>query len=351
MATEIDAAREGRITFARITELQLDPVRGRFDVDHLREVHRRIFQDLTHHAPGDFRPDAPGHMKRRVLESTRFRYAVPYALRPEVDARLTEVLTTLDGGAALRGLPPAEFTGRMARLYGDLDHLHPFREGNSRTLRSFTDQLARQAGYSLDWGTTNANAVTRDNLYMARDFAVLQRAYPGIAGKEPTDIADRDQYAAYLTLGELQKADRLGEIIRQSVDRGRMGAEVETLAFFDVKSEMEMLLPAARHQARWDEERARILALRTPSLAPLHEEAAKRHRWIDGAAGPENLLARGAAAGVTSVDVKRVPGERAIERVIGLGSAVADAERALVRDRAAAATDLASRRPPSHRER
>src|SRR3546814_20041756 len=45
MATPDDLAREGRLTFARIVELKVDPVEGSFDVAHLREVHRRIFQD------------------------------------------------------------------------------------------------------------------------------------------------------------------------------------------------------------------------------------------------------------------------------------------------------------------
>lgn len=51
---------EGYLTSVRILELQLNPVQGHFDTTHLKEVHRRIFQDLVHHAPGEFRPDAPG---------------------------------------------------------------------------------------------------------------------------------------------------------------------------------------------------------------------------------------------------------------------------------------------------
>ena len=45
---------EGEVCNARIVELELDPVRGTFDAAHLQEIHRRIFQDLLHHNPGEY---------------------------------------------------------------------------------------------------------------------------------------------------------------------------------------------------------------------------------------------------------------------------------------------------------
>ena len=37
---------EANVVANRIHELVLDPVQGRFDAAHLKEVHRRIFRDL-----------------------------------------------------------------------------------------------------------------------------------------------------------------------------------------------------------------------------------------------------------------------------------------------------------------
>ncbi|CAM3737657.1 hypothetical protein DESA109040_20940 [Deinococcus saxicola] len=89
---------EGRLTFARIRELQADPVQGHFDTAHLREVHRRIFQDLDHHRPGEFRADAPGHFKMRELEGSGERHVVGYARGNEIGERLDQVLDGLRGG-------------------------------------------------------------------------------------------------------------------------------------------------------------------------------------------------------------------------------------------------------------
>ena len=80
---------EGEVCNTRIVEFELDPVRGTFDAAHLREIHRRVFQDLLHHNPGEYRPDTRAHVKERRLEvNWAVSYPVHYALRPEVDARL-----------------------------------------------------------------------------------------------------------------------------------------------------------------------------------------------------------------------------------------------------------------------
>lgn len=208
---------EGRLTFARIRELQAHPVQGNFDAAHLREVHRRIFQDLEHHAPGAFRPDAPGHFKMRELEDSRWRYVVGYARGHEIGERLDQVLGELQGGDALKGLNPDQFAERMSRLYGDLDHIHPFQEGNSRTLREFTRELAAHAGYELDWYSTGADAQTRDRLYMARDLEVLQRLYPDLDEARSMVTEDRHEYETFFVLERLRQHDDLKTVIRENV--------------------------------------------------------------------------------------------------------------------------------------
>lgn len=208
---------EGLLTSVRILELQTHPVQGQFDTAHLREVHRRIFQDLTHHHPGAFRADAPGHFKMRELESTGERHVVGYARGSESAERLDQVLGELRGGDALKGLTADEFAERMGRLYGDLDHIHPFREGNSRTLREFTRELALQAGYELDWHSTSADAQTRDRLYIARDREVLERMYPGLDEARSMVTEDRREYETFFVLERLRQHDALATIIRENV--------------------------------------------------------------------------------------------------------------------------------------
>lgn len=207
--------REGLLSANRIAELEEDPVKGRFDAAHLKEIHRRIFQDMPEHTPGEYRPTSSVHMKARSLEDTAHRYYVHYAPREEVEAGVDHTLSKLGGPAALRGLNAEQFSGKMAQLYGDLDHLHPFKEGNSRTLRAFTSQLAREAGFELDWNTVGATAEGRDKLYIARDKEVIKRAFPGLDEARAMTTEKREEYEAYtLVVAPFSKAESLQELIK-----------------------------------------------------------------------------------------------------------------------------------------
>ena len=80
----------------------------------------------------------------------------------------------------LKQLDTKAFTDAMAKLYAELDYVHPFPDGNSRTLRTFTKQLANASGYELEWERFNHGAGGRDTLYVARDKAVNALAKPEI---------------------------------------------------------------------------------------------------------------------------------------------------------------------------
>ena len=183
---------EAEYTLWRIAELRLNPVRGRFDAAHLCEINRRIFQDLPglgfdDVTPGQYRPPVrlgSDWCKYRQLESQNVILAVAYS-RMDLDAinQLNHVLKKANP-AELSKLNTAEFTEAMGRLYVDLDYIHPFRDGNSRSLREFTRQLADESGYNLDWTRFNKNIYGRDVLYIARDKSVNELAYPSIRDPE-----------------------------------------------------------------------------------------------------------------------------------------------------------------------
>lgn len=170
------AAKSEARSFARVTELTLSPLPGDFDARHLKAIHGHLFQDSPdRHAPGQYRPESEHHVKFRKLEGPTGEYLVRYApMRDETDAdKRINAATAAIQPDKLRGLAVEAFAERMAKAYAELDHIHPFREGNSRTLRAFTAQASREAGFELDWGNSNATALSRNALYLARDKEVL----------------------------------------------------------------------------------------------------------------------------------------------------------------------------------
>jgi cell filamentation protein len=51
----------------------------------------------------------------------------------------------------LAGLPPPAFSLRAAHHLGEINALHPFREGNGRAQREFISHLAYANGYCIAW--------------------------------------------------------------------------------------------------------------------------------------------------------------------------------------------------------
>ena len=49
------------------------------------------------------------------------------------------------------------FTERLTYYLGEVNAVHPFREGNGRTQRAFFEQLADDAGFTLAWQHLDAD--------------------------------------------------------------------------------------------------------------------------------------------------------------------------------------------------
>ena len=171
---------ETALTSSRIVELQENPVKGSFDAAHLKEIHRRIFQDLPALgidgiSPGEFRSSTDsGHVHkktRNLCELSAQSYVCYSWMDKSVRANLDKVLEAAKP-TQLSKLKKEDFAKSIGDLYAQLDYIHPFKEGNSRTLREFTRQLAKDSGYEIDWQRHNKNGKSRDDLYLARDRAV-----------------------------------------------------------------------------------------------------------------------------------------------------------------------------------
>jgi cell filamentation protein len=113
----------------------------------------------------------------------------------------------------LAQLSPKEFAHAISKLYSEFDYIHPFLDGNSRTLRSFTAQLAERAGYRIEWERFDTVHQGRDKLYIARDLAVNKIAKSGI--EQPNTmmriVGSMDRLQGNRDLG-----DMLADVVRPS---------------------------------------------------------------------------------------------------------------------------------------
>ena len=143
--TDAALLQQAETTFValRQAELARQPPGDQFDLDHLCAIHRTLFQDVYEWA-GEIRQV---DISKGTSLFAHFSY---------IAANAQTLFASLAGEQALRGLPPDQFASRAAYFLGELNVLHPFREGNGRTQRIFFTQLAAQAGYALDWSLISA---------------------------------------------------------------------------------------------------------------------------------------------------------------------------------------------------
>lgn len=128
---------EAKITAAKLLALRKKGIIGNFDTQHLIDIHTYLFEDIYPFA-GKFRNE---NIAKGVFRFAEFEY-----IEPELERLLNE----LKSENYLEGLSKEDLTQRLAYYLSELNVLHPFREGNGRTIREFIRELALKNGYVLN---------------------------------------------------------------------------------------------------------------------------------------------------------------------------------------------------------
>lgn len=127
-------------------QLKAQPPAGEFDLAHLCAIHRALFRDIFAWA---------GQLRTVDTE----RDGQVFSPAAEIPAELQRIHCELEGEAFLRRLGHDAFAERLADYYYRIHAVHPFRDGNSRTLRHFCAGLAAAAGYRLDFAAIDRTAL------------------------------------------------------------------------------------------------------------------------------------------------------------------------------------------------
>ncbi|OUE31468.1 Adenosine monophosphate-protein transferase VbhT [Clavibacter michiganensis] len=156
MLTQLEEA----ATALRTGELADEPIDGHFDYPHMKAIHRHIFQDVYDWA-GEERVAPVGSFMTKDGHSY---YPAGPALAEAAEAQYRQ----LADKDLLRGLEQREFVHELAESWGELNVIHSFREGNTRTQFVFFSQLAEQAGYRIDSSRLAAGSPLREQFVKAR---------------------------------------------------------------------------------------------------------------------------------------------------------------------------------------
>jgi cell filamentation protein len=131
------AVAEADITRATLSRISEHPVPGNFDLIHLRAVHRAVFGLLY-----------PWAGELRTVEISKHTGFCP--LR-NLGAYADEIFARVPSPARLAAASRSDLVDVLTDLYGDINALHPFREGNGRAQRALLGQLAAESAWLLSW--------------------------------------------------------------------------------------------------------------------------------------------------------------------------------------------------------
>lgn len=128
---------EARITAAKLLALRQKGITGNFDKNHFVSIHKYIFEDIYPFA---------GKFRTENIAKGYFRFAEWEYIEEELD----KLLLKLKNENYLKEKSEEELAKALAYYMSELNVLHPFREGNGRTIREFIRQLALKNGYTLN---------------------------------------------------------------------------------------------------------------------------------------------------------------------------------------------------------
>ena len=128
---------EARITAAKLLALRQKGITGNFDKNHFVSIHKYIFEDIYPFA---------GKFRTENIAKGYFRFAEWEYIEEELD----KLLLKLKNENYLNEKSEEELAKKLAYYMSELNVLHPFREGNGRTIREFIRQLALKNGYTLN---------------------------------------------------------------------------------------------------------------------------------------------------------------------------------------------------------
>lgn len=171
------------MTAVRIAELQKKPIVGNFDIKHLQEIHKYIFQDVYPFA---------GKLREENIAKGAFQFAHAFFLKDQA----SELFKQLKGENRLSGLKIDEFSSRAAHYLAELNVLHPFREGNGRSQREFIRCLALSNGYSLHWKNQKAEDVFNATVKSVLDPTDLNKIIKNSITNHEPDLKTAKQFKA-----------------------------------------------------------------------------------------------------------------------------------------------------------
>jgi cell filamentation protein len=180
---------EASYTSLRLSDMAENPLSGEYDCRHLQAMHKYIFCDLY---------DWAGELRTIDIEKNEAvlgGLSIEYSPHGEIEKSIGAILDEMKA-IEWAGLPCEEQAGKFSNCFSRLWQIHPFREGNTRTVTHFCCQYADSVNMPI-----NRQLFQKHSEYL-RNALVAARAF-------------------FFDLGDRSQPEHLYKIVLDAIKQGQ----------------------------------------------------------------------------------------------------------------------------------
>lgn len=127
--------KESEIVISNLINLHLEGEGCLMNVQALLDIHNSLFGEIYFFA---------GQIRECSLSKNGYNFTDPYLIKKELEDIFLEYEPQINSAYS-----PAQYAHVLAPFYYDLIRVHPFREGNGRTIREFVREIVLEKNKTL----------------------------------------------------------------------------------------------------------------------------------------------------------------------------------------------------------
>ena len=136
-----------------------------YNFTYLKNIHKTLFSDLYLWA---------GLIRTIGINKGDTMFCRPEYIQREAD----KIFSLLAQENYFQRLNIEEFIIKMAEFYGDLNIIHPFREGNGRSQRILFEHITVNSGFQISWSSVTKDEWIQANINSVHcDYSLLESIF------------------------------------------------------------------------------------------------------------------------------------------------------------------------------
>jgi cell filamentation protein len=141
---------ETRIVAFKIATISTLTLPMTYNPDRLKFIHKYLFEDIFYFA---------GEYRQENITKGNFRFS-EYEYIEDNIKQIFEKINIEE----MKKMPFSDFIKILSYIMTELNVLHPFREGNGRTIRELIREICFDCGYVIDWYEINHDDILKASI-------------------------------------------------------------------------------------------------------------------------------------------------------------------------------------------